>query len=155
MERKAKIGVEKHIRIVDEEINKQINRLLDLPKYKTFNEVVNDALFYGLPILFEKQFGETVLTEDAVPPSQKSQPQQNQSFGGLDEKSFNVLVRLLKETVLNVTINKSILSSIFHDLKQVNKVLEIDGELYEQGLMSDTPDYLYEYETDGLKKMRR
>ena len=155
MERKVKIGVEKHIRIVDEEINKQINRLLDLPKYKTFNEVVNDALFYGLPILFEKQFGETVLTEDAVPPSQKSQPQQNQSFGGLDEKSFNILVRLLKETVLNVTINKSILSALFHGKCLEYKGKKVEADEYEQGLMSDTPDYLYGYETDGLKKMRR
>ena len=148
-EKKQKIGIEKHIRIADEEINRQIDRVLELPEYKTFNQVVNDALFYGVPVLCEKLFGEAILSEDAAPPSQR------QSFVGLDEKGFNVLVRLLKETVLNVTINKSILSSIFHDLKQVNKVLEIDGDLYEHGLMSDTPDYLHEYETDGLKNMRR
>lgn len=148
-EKKEKIGIQKHIRITDSDITAQIERLMERPEYKSFSKVVNDALFYGLPVLCEKLFGEAVLSEETAPPSQR------QSFGGLDEKSFNVLVRLLKETVLNVTINKSILSSIFHDLKQVNKVLEIDGELYEQGLMSDTPDYLYEYETDGLKKMRR
>lgn len=148
-EKKEKIGIQKHIRITDSDITAQIERIMEHPEYKSFSKVVNDALFYGLPVLCEKLFGEAVLSEETAPPSQR------QSFGGLDEKSFNVLVRLLKETVLNVTINKSILSSIFHDLKQVNKVLEIDGELYEQGLMSDTPDYLYEYETDGLKKMRR
>ena len=64
----------------------------------------------------------------------------------------------MKETVLNVTINKSILSSLFHDIARVNKVLQLGNdmnEMYEQGLMSDTPDYLYDYETDGLKKLRQ
>ena len=122
---------------------------MELPEYKSFNQVMNDALFYGLPILCEKLFGEVTLSEETAPPSQR------QNFGGLDEKSFNVIVKLLKETVLNVTINKSILSSVFHNLKGVNKALNVDTEQYEQGLMSDTPDYLYEYETQGIKKMRR
>lgn len=148
-EKKEKIGVEKHIRITDDETNRQIDRLMELPQYKSFNQVVNDALFYGLPVLCQKLFGKAELPKDDMPPSQR------QSFAGLDEKSFNVLVKLMKETVLNVTINKSILSSIFHDLKQVNKVLQIDGELYEQGFMSDTPEYLNEYEISGLRKMRR
>ncbi len=148
-EKKAKIGVEKHIRITDEETNKQIDRVLELPEYKSFNQVVNDALFYGLPMLCEKLFGETKLHEEQTAASVRGQ------VGGLDEKSFNIIVKLLKETVLNVTINKSILSSVFHDLKAINKALNLDGEQYEQGLMSDTPDYLYEYEMSGLKKMRR
>lgn len=146
------LGIEKHIRINDTELNNQIERILELPEYKSFNQVVNDALFYGLPILYEKLFGEVTVSEETVPPTQR------QSFGGLDEKSFNVIVKLLKETVLNVTINRSILSSVFHDLRQVNKVLQIDGklnELYENGLMSDTPDYLNDYEVSGLKKLRR
>lgn len=148
-EKKEKIGVEKHIRIADEETNSKINRIMEVPEYKSFNQVVNDALFYGLPILCEKLFGEVELSEESAPPTVR------ESFGGLDEKSFKVIVKLLKETVLNVTINKSILSSLFHDLGRINKVLNLDGEMYEQGLMSDTPDYLYDYEMDGLKKMRR
>lgn len=148
-EKKEKIGVEKHIRIADEETNSKINRIMELPEYKSFNKVVNDALFYGLPILCEKLFGEVELSEESAPPTVR------ESFGGLDDKSFKVIVKLLKETVLNVTINKSILSSLFHDLGRINKALNLDGEMYEQGLMSDTPDYLYDYEMDGLKKMRR
>lgn len=147
--KKEKIGVEKHIRITDEETNSKINRIMELPEYKSFNQVINDALFYGLPILCEKLFGEVELSEESAPPTIR------ESFGGLDDKSFAVIVRLLKETVLNVTINKSILSSLFHDLGRINKALKLDGEMYEQGLMSDTPDYLYDYEMDGLKKMRR
>lgn len=148
-EKKEKIGIQKHIRITDKDITAQIERVMELPEYKSFNQVVNDALFYGLPLLCEKLFGEATLSEETAPPSQR------QNFGGLDEKSFNVIVKLLKETVLNATINKSILSSLYHDLGRINKVLNLDNELYEQGLMSDTPDYLYDYEVQGLKKMRR
>lgn len=148
-ENKAKIGVEKHIRITDEETNRQIDRVLKLPEYKSFNQVVNDALFYGLPILCEKLFGEAELSEETAPPSQR------QSFGGLDEKSFNVLVRLMKETVLNVTINKSILSALFHGKCLEYKGCKVDAENFESGVISDTPDYLNDYEISGLKKMRR
>lgn len=143
-------SIEKRIRITDSVMSEQINRIMTLPGYrKSCNRAINEALFYGLPILCEKLFGEVALSEEAAPTLQR------QNGEGLDEKSFNVLVKLLKETVLNVTINKSILSSLFHDLGRINKVLNLDGEQYEQGLMSDTPDYLYEYEVEGLKKMRR
>ncbi len=148
-EEKEKIGIEKHIRIADSDITKQINRIMELPEYKSFNQVVNDALFYGLPILCEKLFGETKLSEETTPPSQR------QSFGGLDKKSFDVIVKLLKETVLNVTINKSILSSLFHGKSLEYKGCEVDAENFENGMISDTPDYLYDYELEGLKKMRR
>lgn len=143
-------SIEKRIRITDSVINEQINRIMTLPGYrKSCNRVINEALFYGLPLLCEKLFGEVTLSEETAPPLQR------QNGESLDEKSLNVLVKLLKETVLNVTINKSILSSLFHDLGRINKALNLDGEQYEQGLMSDTPDYLYEYEMEGLKKMRR
>lgn len=148
-EKKEKIGIQKHIRIADSDITEQINRIMKLPEYKSFNQVVNDALFYGLPILCEKLFGETKLSEESTPPSQR------QSFGGLDKKSFDVIVKLLKETVLNVTINKSILSSLFHGKSLEYKGCEVDAENFENGLISDTPDYLYDYELEGLKKMRR
>lgn len=148
-EKKAKIGVEKHIRITDEETNRQIDRVLKLPEYKSFNQVVNDALFYGLPILCEKLFGKAKLSEETVPSSRR------QNLGGLDEKSFNVLVRLMKETVLNVTINKSILSSLFNGKCLEYKGCRVDANNFESGIISDTPDYLNDYEISGLKGIRR
>lgn len=140
----------RYIRITDVESWRLIDKISQDETYaKSFNKIITDALFYGLPVLYEKLFGEVSLSEEVAPPSQRKQAE------GIDEKSFNVLVKLLKETVLNVTINKSILSSVFHDLVRINKVLDLDNELYEQGLISDTPDYLYDYEVEGLKKMRR
>lgn len=151
-EKKEKIGIQKHIRITDSDVTEKINRILELPEYKSFNQVFNDALFYGLPVLCEKLFGEVTLSAEEPAPVP---PTIRQSCSVLDEEILNVIVRLLRETVLNVTINKSILSSIFHDLGRVNRVLNLDGELYEQGLLSDTPDYLNDYEISGLKKLRR
>lgn len=65
------------------------------------------------------------------------------------------MIQLLKEMVMNVVINKSILSSLFHAKEYDNKGLRIDNEQFVNGLMSDTPDYLYEFETEHLKKMRQ
>ncbi|MCM1296438.1 MAG: hypothetical protein NC311_12945 [Muribaculaceae bacterium] len=65
-EKKNLIGVEKHIRITDNEISEQIERIMELPEYKSFNKVITEALFYGVPMLTEKLFGEVKL-EDATP----------------------------------------------------------------------------------------
>lgn len=140
----------RYIRITDSESWRLIDEISQDECYrKSFNKIITDALFYGLPILYEKLYGEAKPMEASAPPSQR------QISNGLDEKILSTIVRLLRETVLNVTINKSILSSIFHDLERVNKALNLNGELYEQGLMSDTPDYLNDYEMSGLKSLRR
>lgn len=68
---------------------------------------------------------------------------------------YDALLKLLKEIVLNVVINKSILSSLFHAVERLNKYCGLSNELYEQGLMSDTPDYLEDFETEQLKKLQR
>lgn len=140
----------RYIRITDVESWRLIDKISQDETYsKSFNKIITDALFYGLPVLYEKLFGEVTVPDEPTPPSQRKQAE------GIDEKSFNVIVKLLKETVLNVTINKSILSSLYHELGRVGDVLKLDNDLYEKGLMSDTPDYLYDYELEGLKKMRR
>lgn len=130
---------------------KQIDEIMERPQYKSFSKVINDALFYGLPVLRKELFGEVTIEEQPTP----MRLQINGSR--LDDELFDTIVRLLKETVLNVTINKSILSSLFHGMARVNKGLQLGNnmnEMYEQGVMSDTPDYLYDYEIGGLKKLR-
>lgn len=148
MKDKSKIiGIEKHVRITSTDISNQIDRLMELPEYKSFNKVVNDALFYGLPKLTESIFGEVKLEE---PP--RKEPLH---FLYFDEKQFAIVVRLLKETVLNVTINKSILSTLYHVKDFELDGLKVDKSLFENGLMSDTPDYLNDYEIRGLKSLRQ
>ncbi len=64
-------------------------------------------------------------------------------------------MRLLKETVLNVTINKSILSTLYNVKDFELDGLKVDKRMFEDGLMSDTPDYLTDYEIHGLKSLRQ
>ena len=147
-DKQNKIGIEKHIRITDSGITEQIDRIMMLPEYKTFNQIVNDALFYGLPVLCEKLFGEVELKDEPKPQiSRRAEDSKAEEF-------YAVVVKLLRETVLNVTINKSLLASLFNA-----KAMEYEGlqpqEDFGQGLMSDTPAYLESYELDGLKKLRR
>ena len=62
--KREKIGVQRHIRIADSEMNAQIERLMEQPGYESANKVINDALYYGLPILAEKVCGDAVTQEE-------------------------------------------------------------------------------------------
>lgn len=42
----------------------KINLLMKIPGYGNFNKVINEALFYGLPILAEKICGDAVTQEE-------------------------------------------------------------------------------------------
>ena len=147
--KREKIGVQRHIRIADSEMNEQIDRLTKQPGYESANKVINEALFYGLPILAEKICGETVTREEreALTAPRKS--------GSREEKFYAVVVQLLRETVLNVTINKSILSSLYHEKSEEIAKDRDRANRFDSGLMSDTPEYLERYEAEGIKKLRR
>ena len=135
------------------DVMKQIGDIMENPNYKSFSKVINDALFYGLPVLRQKLYGEVTIDSQ-----QSASPRPQINGSRLDDELFNTIVKLLKETVLNVTINKSILSSLFNNTECMNKAFGLGkdmNELYEKGLMSDTPGYLYEYELEWLKKLRR
>ena len=109
----------------------------------------NEALFYGLPILAEKICG------DAVTPEERAALTTPRKSGSLEEKFYAVVVQLLRETVLNVTINKSILSSLYHEKSEEIAKDRDRANRFDSGLMSDTPEYLERYEAEGIKKLRR
>lgn len=145
--RPVKVGVEKHIRITDGIMAERINELIAAPQYGNFNKVINDALFYGLPVLYEKVFGDSLADIEFV--------EKEKTDSGTAEEEFNaVVIRLLREIVLNATINKSLLSSLFND-----RSYELEGKSrkrnFDSGTMSDTPDYLSRYEIEGIKSLRR
>ena len=131
--KREKIGVQRHIRIADSEMNEQIDRLTKQPGYESANKVINEALFYGLPILAEKIGGDAVTQEErtALTTPRKS------------------------EAVLNVTINKSILSSLYNEKSEEIAKDRDRANRFDSGLMSDTPEYLERYEAEGIKKLRR
>ena len=65
------------------------------------------------------------------------------------------VVQLLREAVLNVTINKSILSSLYNEKSEEIAKDRDRANRFDSGLMSDTPEYLERYEAEGIKKLRR
>ena len=88
-------------------MNEQINRIMTLPGYrKSCNRAINEALFYGLPILIEKLFGESI-------PQEEIEELKRGNVGSKEEEMNALIVRLLRETVLNVTI------------KQVNPIVDV------------------------------
>ena len=147
--RPVKIGIEKHIRITDSELTDKINLLMKMPGYENFNKVINEALFYGLPILAEKICG------DAVTQEERAALTTPRKIGSREEKFYAVVVQLLREAVLNVTINKSILSSLYHEKSEEIAKDRDRANRFDSGLMSDTPEYLERYEAEGIKKLRR
>lgn len=48
-------AIDRHIRITDMDMLKQIDEIMEHSQYKSFSKVINDALFYGLPVLRNDQ----------------------------------------------------------------------------------------------------
>ena len=116
--------------------------------YNSFNKIINDALFYGLPILLDNVGGGMVTEEE------KENLVAPRKSGSTDEEFYATLTRLLRETVLNVTINKSILSSLFNFISEKHSDEEIIKKL-NSGLFADTPEYLEKFEAEGIKNLRK
>ena len=138
----------RYIRITDEESWRMIDEIATHDGYNSFNKIINDALFYGLPILRDKVVGGTVTEEE------RNSLMQPRTSGSTKEEFYAVLTRLLKETVMNIAINKSILSSLFNFISETSQDEKIIKKLND-GLLADTPEYLEQFEADGIKNLRK
>lgn len=151
MRKEAEKFSDRHIRISDISLLEKIDEIMQVPNYKSFNKVLNEALFYGLPILYEKLFG--AVKDEGAERIERFREPAGESIA--DDAFYQVIVRLLKEIVLNETINKSMLSSIFNACKEGYKGETVSGEEFEAGGYAGTPDYLESYELKGLKTIGR
>lgn len=138
----------RYIRITDEESWRMIDEIATHDGYNSFNKIINDALFYGLPVLRDKVVGGMVTEEE-----RENLVAQRKS-GSTAEEFYATLTRLLSETVLNITINKSILSSIYNFISEISLDEEIVKKL-NGGLLADTPEYLEQFEAEGIKNLRK
>ena len=138
----------RYIRITDEESWSMIDEIATHDGYNSFNKIINDALFYGLPILRDKVVGGMVTEEE-----RENLVAQRKS-GSTQEEFYATLTRLLSETVLNITINKSILSSIYNLISETSQGEEIIKK-FNNGLLADTPEYLEKFEAEGIKNLRK
>ena len=145
--RPVKVGVEKLIRITDSDLADQINSLMQDGGYGNFNKVISDALFYGLPILREKLVGGAVTEEERIALFKPS--------GSREEEFYAVATRLMREIALNAAINKSILSSLYNFIYEITDPRSKEAKAFYGGRMSDTPEYLEQFETEGIKTVRK
>ena len=96
-----------------------IDRISTHDGYNSFNKIIKDALFYGLPVLRDKVVGGTVTEEE------RNSLIQPRTSGSTQEEFYAVLTRLLSETVLNITSNKAILSSLFNFISEPYSVEKV------------------------------
>lgn len=147
--RPVTVGVEKYIRITDSDMADKINSLMQDGGYGNFNKVISDALFYGLPILREKLVGGVVTEEEQIA---LSKPRES---GSREEEFYAVAIRLLREIALNGAINKSILSSLYNFIYEITDPRSKEAKAFYGGIMSETPEYLEQFEAEGLKNLRK
>lgn len=145
-------SVDRHIRIWDEESLKQIDKIMEFPEYKSFSKVINDALFIALPMMLNRLEGkeEVTLSNEFIEPYKPILQAKMMS-----DNASDTIIKLLRETVMNVVINKSILSSLYRAIGNLNRQCGISNELYEQGLLSDTPEYLENFELQQMRKLKQ
>lgn len=144
-------SVRKFITINDTTAWEQIDKIMELPQYeKSFNKVINDALFYGLPALYAKLFGGVEMPEEKF-----SELQEIYKEHFSDEEFYAQVIRLLRELIVNVTVNKSMLSSLFNAVEQEYRGSEVAADEFAHGAYSDTPAFIEKYEIQGLLNARK
>lgn len=146
-------SVRKFITIRDTELWEKIDKIMEEPKYaKSFNKVINDALYFGLDELMRHLFE----PEETVEAEQERVLERKliRRADGLNETYFMEMAKLLQELIINVTINKSMLSALFNAKARELNRKGVSGEKFTDGRYSETPDYLSVYEFAGIRDLR-
>lgn len=149
--KKADNRLRRYIRIEKESQWELIDKLMTLSEYKkSFNKVIADALDFGLPLLFKSYFE---VVEDTT--AEHTERKTIRKIDGLNEDIFFQIVKLLKEVILNATINKSILCSLFEAKSLELNHERVNAKKFTDGAFRDTPDYLASYELRALRDLRK
>ncbi len=147
--------VKKYITIMDGGLWEIIDEIAALPEYsKSFNKIINDALKLGLPELSDRIFHREESEREKPSEAVYHQPKKTAE---VDEKTVEFMeevVALLKENIVDLTIVKSIVSSLYNV-----KGLQLKGEpipqmMYDSGAYRRTPTYLEAYESRAYKQVR-
>lgn len=152
--KKTEYGSQRHIRIWNDDLWKQIERIQALPEYKSLNKVLNEALEEGLPILIKHLFeGEEEEPMESAPIEQADSPQ----LSNCPDRDFCWrLVLLLTEINANVLLIKKIVSSNQRALEWICEMNPGLGELLpllKSGALDDVPDRMAKEEAEALKRL--
>ncbi len=137
-------NTKQYISVKDADMLSMIEKLL--PYYKSFNQLANDALQLGLPILLKSKLDNTVQLDE------QPRPQQIEVMSMPDERIYEI-VRLLQEIVMNTSISKWLLCSLFNAKNSELHDKSVSGQQFEGGAMRDTPSCLAKYEVDMLNEI--
>ena len=136
----------RYIRILSSKMWEQIDKLSTLDKYaNSFNMLINHALDFGLPLLIKAEFGEIDYEEEC---------KQFDADHSKEEEFYGRVVRLFGETIMNMNINKAILSSLFEakGLELLHK--PVSAEAFATGCFQDTPEFANDYELRELRRLK-
>ena len=148
-ERNTDKNTRKFISISDMEKWEQIDELMSMPRYeKSFNKVINDALDYGLPLLLKAEKSEVTYESE----EEKYDEKQVEMYYQLDELIMEI-VGLVEEVVLNETMCKSMVCSLFNEKVQELGEKTTNGRMLKEGYFRDTPEYLESYEKRSLREL--
>ena len=148
-ERNTDKNTRKFISISDMEKWEQIDELMSMPKYeKSFNKVINDALDYGLPLLLKAEKGEVTYESE----KEKYDEKKVEMYYRLD-KLIMEIVGLVEEVVLNETMCKSMVCSLFNEKVQELGEKTTNGRMLKEGDFRDIPEYLESYEKRSLREL--
>ena len=148
-ERNTNKNTRKFISISDMEKWEQIDELMSMPKYeKSFNKVINEALDYGLPLLLKAEKSEVTYESE----EEKYNEKQVEMYYRLDELLMEI-VGLVEEVLLNETMCKSMISSLFNEKVQELGEKSTNGRMLKEGDFRDTPEYLESYERRSLREL--
>lgn len=138
-----------YISVTDCDLLEMIAKLL--PLYKSFNRLANDALSYGLPKLIEDKFGEKTLTDE--PCEQPTEKPTERIIECVHDERIDEAVRLLQEVVMNTTISKSLVCSLFNVKSAELNGKPLSAKKFDSGALRDTPTCMTKYEVDMLNAM--
>lgn len=146
----------RYIRITDELKWEYIDRIMQRDEYKkSFNKVINDALDYGLPELLKVSYGE--IEDDGLPLSEAQERLQTAPrrivVETIDNRILEEIVDLLEELLLNASLSKSMIASLFNERVKNLYGYSVRPDTLESGELRDTPDYLAEHERMVMKKI--
>lgn len=143
-EEKKNNRARRYITITDESIWEMIDTIQRHPDYaKSFNKVINEALYYGLPELEKRLNGSVSLEEPETDKlSQVVIPKSDYYFQ---------IVSLMKEIIANQLTLKKLSCSEFN-LLSIWAEGTRTGESFRKGLLRDTPDFIVKEEARLLRE---
>ena len=136
----------RYIRILSSKMWEQIDKLSTLDKYaNSFNMLINHALDFGMPLLIKAEFGEIDYEEEC---------KQFDADHSKEEEFYGQVVRLFGETIMNMNINKAILSSLFEAKRLELLHKPVSATAFETGCFQDTPNFAIDYELRTLRSLK-